>query len=372
MDCSANIRVDSFSETTGDITFVADVSNCTDSTGYFDYEFIVEDEHGVPHSYLKSAGWNRTFNSDSTGISEQIHLGSNERLTSVKIEPSSIVCSCFTDGSQFSKHSNMNSPQYTVDDSETLESLNEVFSKTSAYRSLNYRIVRVHELKISWADIRTVAESATELPDTIEQTIIEFRNATSTDKSFDRDTKIETTRGITYEKYKSFFTKKTVKVGLKVDSPQGLSANLDLISENSLTVSERATQNFKMDITLNDRTKFVVPPFTTYVAAFRVEKGRIAVPIVGRIIVDAKFLMQRSDYPVLKGVFWLSDAKLLPNPEDRYIDFEGRLISETFTKYDISYDEKALDRTGKENAGGNDFSDDGVITTDFSTFVGNG
>ena len=260
----------------------------------------------------------------------------------------------------------------SVVDPETIESVNTLFSKTSAY-SANYRIVRLDEVRILWGQAALKSSDAKILPNKFEQRVIRVVNCDpNKSKPFSKKIRVETKRGFSVDITKTVVASQEFKMGISLSLGDYGKVNADLIARNSIETTKKESQSFSETVTIDYDESFDAGPLTDYEYTYTAVKGLLSVPIEGRVIVDALFLMRRTDLP-LQGMFWLSDPKLLPTPQDRMIDFKGNLINEGYERIDIKHNPHPIRPDDPVCRSIDELADsDGAIFVASSTFIGNG
>lgn len=367
--CDARVTVDSVNAE-GEILFIVNVEDCTDSSGGFEFTYRVREGDNGIREYRKSTSWNRTFDDADVYIDENLYLPEDHELLSVDVEDGSIQCYCYLSGQPTIKGE---LAPAQVHDSDTVRVVNDLFSKTSAYRNLNYRIVRINQVRVLWGEARLDVSQAKRIPTKYEERVIRMVNCDpENSKPFNRKIKVRTKEKVVYEKKRTVTTSEDFNVGITFSAADLGKINAGLVRKNSINLSSRETQEFEEEISYEYDEVFDVPPLTEYVYKYTAEKGLLIVPIVGDIIIDAHFLMQRTDAPVLKGEFWLSDGKLLPRPEDRRTSFGGELINESYDNLDIKHIPRRIEASAPECSVHDEIADvkSGVEVS--STFIGNG
>jgi hypothetical protein len=121
-----------------------------------------------------------------------------------------------------------------------------------------------------------------------------------------------------------------------------LKVNGDLISKYGIDFSKAETFAQSEKISIEYDEDFFVAPLTLYTYIYNAEKGMLAVPMTGRIVLDA-LVKFRGVGPIQSITWWLSHEKMLPNPESRYIDFDGTLINENYSNLVVVHHTAPID-----------------------------
>lgn len=369
-----NVRVSTESfEDGGRISFELRVSGCTDSSGRFEYSYRVQDESGTIRQYNRRTTWARSFGEDSVRVDDDVMLADGLSLLSVNPIQSSVECYCYISDHASLEHSSGKLLYGPIVDPDTIASVKTVFSKTDAYNRRNYRIEQVDALAFQWGEAKLDIASAKTLPNKFEQRILRIVNCDpSQKKNYNRHITVETTRSVSVEMTNTVTFEQETKIGLNLSIEDIAGINADIITKNTISLSRRDTQSFSERVTDSIDIDLSVDPMTDYLYKYTAVKGLLSVPIKGRMIIDAQIFMRRTDIPALAGTFWLSDPKLLPDPQQRMVEFSGTLVNETYERVDISHSAKPIGSIDDPVCQAARDGGSPLIAELFSTFVGNG
>jgi hypothetical protein len=126
-------------------------------------------------------------------------------------------------------------------------------------------------------------------------------------------------------------------LGVSIPVGSYLKFNADLITKNSITTNNKESQSYSEEIEIDYDETFKIPAKSILKYRYTAIKGLIKAQIRGKVIIDALFTYRLRDGDGHDHYFdiWTSNTHLLPNSQDRMVDYSGEITNEGYEHLDI-------------------------------------